>query len=182
LLAEAGYPGGKGFPKFDILINTLESHRTIAQAIQEMWKRNLNIPAGVLNQDWQVYLASQRKLDYEVCRAGWSADYYDPYTFLSIWQTGDGNNNSGWGNAQYDSLMQASCREGDAGKRVAMLHEAEELLLDELPMIPLYWYVRNYLLRPEVQGWRNSVLDHRCYKGVSFADLPAVKPNPATPD
>ena len=98
LLAETGYPDGKGFPRFDILINTLESHRTIAEAIQEMWKKHLNIPAGILNQDWQVYLDSQRKLEYSVCRAGWVGDYADPMTFLSVMRTGDGNNNTGWGN------------------------------------------------------------------------------------
>lgn len=166
LLAEAGYPNGKGFPKFDILINTMESHRTIGEAIQEMWRRNLNIPAGVLNQDWTVYLESQRKLDFDLCRAGWIGDYLDPFTFLSIWQTGDGNNNTGFSSKRYDELMQASMREGDVPKRMAMLQEAETLLLDELPMVPLYWYVRNHLSLPEVKGLKSSLLEHRCYKAV----------------
>lgn len=166
LLAEAGFPNGKGFPKFDILINTLESHRTIGEAIQEMWKKNLNIPAGVLNQDWGVYLESQRKLEFDLCRAGWVGDFLDPYTFLSIWQTGDGNNNTGWGNKRYDALMQASLREGDVTKRVALLGEAETLLLDELPMVPLYYYARPHLSRPEVRGLKSSLLEHRCYKAV----------------
>ncbi|MES2734674.1 MAG: peptide ABC transporter substrate-binding protein [Verrucomicrobiota bacterium] len=168
LLAEAGFPNGKGFPKFDILINTLESHRTIGEAIQEMWKKNLNIPAGVLNQDWGVYLESQRKLEFDLCRAGWVGDYLDPYTFLSIWQKGDGNNNTGWGNKHYDGLMQASLREGDVTKRVALLSEAETLLLDELPMVPLYYYARPHLSRPEVRGLKSSLLEHRCYKAVSL--------------
>jgi oligopeptide transport system substrate-binding protein len=166
LLAEAGYPDGKGFPKFEILINTMESHRLVGEAIMEMWKKNLNIPAGVLNQDWGVYLDSQRKLDFQVCRAGWIGDYLDPYTFLSIWQTGDGNNNTGWSSARYDELMQASLREGDSARRMAILTEAETLLLDELPMIPLYWYVRPFLMRPEVKGMKPSLLEHRCYKAV----------------
>jgi len=168
LLTEAGFPNGKGFPKFDILINTLESHRTIGEAIQEMWKKHLNIPAGVLNQDWGVYLESQRTLDFQICRAGWIGDYLDPYTFLSIWQTGDGNNNTGWSNTHYDELMQSSLREGDTAKRMTLLAEAENLLLDELPMIPIYWYVRNHLTRTEVKGLKSSVLEHRCYKGVSL--------------
>ncbi|SKA80192.1 oligopeptide transport system substrate-binding protein [Prosthecobacter debontii] len=175
LLAEAGFPNGKGFPKFDILINTMESHRTIAEAIQEMWKKHLNIPAGVLNQDWGVYLENQRKLDYQVCRAGWIGDYLDPYTFLSIWQTGDGNNNTGWGLPRYDALMQASLREGDATRRMAILSEAENLLLDELPMVPIYWYVRNYLSRPEVRGMKPSLLEHRCYKAVWLEGAPAAR-------
>jgi len=168
LLAEAGYPGGKGFPKFDILINTLESHRTIAEAIQEMWKKHLGIQVAVLNQDWSVYLASQRKLDYDVCRAGWVGDYLDPFTFLSIWQKGDGNNQTGWSHPRYDELMQSSLREPDLTKRLAMLKEAETILLDELPVLPIYWYVRNCLVRPEVKGLKSSLLEHYCYKALSL--------------
>jgi oligopeptide transport system substrate-binding protein len=175
LLAEAGYPGGRGFPKFDILINTMESHRTIAEAIQEMWRKHLGVPAGVLNQDWNVYLENQRKLDYDVARAGWVGDYLDPYTFLSIWQTGDGNNDTGWGSPRYDELMRASLMEKDTARRMEILKEAETLLMDELPMLPIYWYVRNYLSRPEVRGLRTSVLEHRCYKAIYFAD-PAAPP------
>jgi oligopeptide transport system substrate-binding protein len=166
LLAEAGHPDGRDFPKFDILINTSESHRTIAEAIQEMWKKHLNIPVGIHNQDWQVYLESQRRLDYSVSRAGWVGDYPDPFTFLSIWRTGDGNNETGWGSPRYDELLNQSSLEGDPAKRFALLGEAEAILVDELPIIPVYWYVHNYLLRPEVKGWMPSTLDHRCYKAL----------------
>lgn len=168
LLAEAGFPEAKGFPKFDILINTSEGHRTIAEAIQEMWRKHLGIPVGIHNQDWQVYLESQRQLDYSVCRAGWVGDYPDPYTFLGIWRTGDGNNETGWSNARYDELLKLSSIEGDAQKRMALLREAETILLDELPVLPVYWYVHTYLLRPEVKGWKPSVLEHRCYKALSL--------------
>lgn len=164
LLAEAGFPGGKGFPKFDILINTMEAHRTIAEAIMAMWKQHLNLPVTVLNQDWSVYLKSTRELDYTVCRAGWVGDYLDPFTFLSIWQKGDGNNNTGWSHPRYDELMLKSSVEGDPARRMAQLHEAEELLLDELPVLPVYWYVRSYMQQPSVKGWRPSLLEHRCYK------------------
>lgn len=168
LLAEAGYPGGKGFPKSEILINTNEAHRTIAEAIQEMWKKNLGIDVSVLNQDWSVYLDTQRKLNYQICRAGWVGDYLDPFTFLSLWQTGDGNNQTGWSNKKYDELMQSSLREPDLTKRLAMLKEAETILLDELPVLPIYWYVRNFLLRPEVKGLKSSLLEHYCYKAISL--------------
>lgn len=168
LLAEAGYPDGKGFPKFDILINTMEAHRTIAEAIMAMWKQHLNLPVTVLNQDWSVYLKSTRDLDYTVCRAGWVGDYLDPFTFLSIWQKGDGNNNTGWSHPRYDELMQKSSLEGDPAKRMAHLHEAEEILLDELPILPMYWYVHSYMLHPSVKNWRPSLLEHRCYKSVDL--------------
>lgn len=172
LLAEAGFPEGRGFPRFDILINTSEGHRTIAEAIQEMWKKHLGIPVGIQNQDWQVYLESQRQLDYTVCRAAWVGDYPDPYTFLGIWRTGDGNNETGWSNPRYDELLRLSCLEGDTAKRFALLREAETILLDELPILPVYWYVHTYLMRPELKGWVPSVLEHRCYKAL------ALEPNP----
>ncbi|MFO1483633.1 MAG: peptide ABC transporter substrate-binding protein [Verrucomicrobiaceae bacterium] len=168
LLAAAGYPDGKGFPAFDILINTSEAHRALAEAVQAMWKQHLNIPARVLNQDWGVYLESQRKLDYQVCRAAWVGDYLDPATFLAMWQTGDGNNNTGWSNQRYDELIKQSFREGDAARRLQLLNEAETLMLNEAPILPVYWYTHSYLMRPEVKGLLPSLLEHRCYKAVEL--------------
>jgi oligopeptide transport system substrate-binding protein len=169
LLAEAGYPDGKGFPPFEILINTSESHRTLAEAVQAMWKTHLKIPAGVLNQDWGVYLESQRSLKYDVSRSGWVGDYLDPLTFLSLWQTGDGNNNTGWSSPQYDALIRQSFLEGDPVKRLAILKEAETVMLNEAPVLPVYWYVHPHLMRPEVKNMRPSLLEHRCYKVIELA-------------
>lgn len=168
LLAEAGFPDGKGFPAFDILINTSEAHRSLAEAVQAMWKQHLGIPARVLNQDWGVYLESQRSLDYQVCRAAWVGDYLDPSTFLAMWQTNDGNNNTGWSNARYDELIKQSFREGDAAKRLQTLNEAETLMLNEAPILPVYWYTHSYLMRPEVKGMLPSLLEHRSYKAVEL--------------
>lgn len=166
LLDSAGFPEGKGFPAFDILINTNEAHRTVAEAIQEMWKRHLNIPARILNQDWQVYLESMRKLDFTVCRAGWLGDYPDPMTFLSLWRTGDGNNNTGWSSPAYDALVNASTTEVDPAKRMATLQEAESLVLTELPIMPIYWQIHAHLVSDQVRGALPSILEHRCYKAL----------------
>jgi oligopeptide transport system substrate-binding protein len=166
VLAEAGYPDGRNFPSFEILINTNEGHRTIAEAIQEMWKRHLNIPVSIRNQDWGVYLDSQRRLDYTVCRAAWNADYLDPSTFLSMWRTGDGNNETGWSNARYDELLKLSTLEGDPQKRMGLFREAETILLDDLPVLPVYWYVRSTLRSPAIRGWNPSVIEMRCYKAI----------------
>lgn len=168
LLAQAGYPDGKGFPKFDILINTLESHRTIAEAIQEMWAKHLHIPVGITNQDWQVYLDTQRRMDYDLCRAGWVGDYADPMTFLGIMRSTDGNNNTGWGSPEYDQLLDQSAREGDPKKRFEILHRAEEIMLEDMPILPVYWYTHYYLVRPEVKNWHPSVIEHRCYKALDL--------------
>ncbi len=168
ILAEAGYPDGKDFSAFEILINTNEAHRTIAEAIQEMWKKHLNIPVSIRNQDWGVYLDSQRRLDYTVSRAAWNGDYLDPSTFLNMFRTGDGNNETGWSNARYDELIKLATLEGDPEKRMAHFREAETILLDELPILPIYWYVRSTLRRPEVKGWKPSVIEMRCYKAISL--------------
>jgi len=168
ILADAGFPDGKDFPAFEILINTSEGHRTIAEAVQEMWKKHLNIPVSIRNQDWGVYLDSQRRLDYTVCRAAWNADYLDPSTFLNMWRTGDGNNQTGWSNARYDELLKLATLEGDPEKRMSHFREAETILLDELPILPIYWYVRSTLRSPAIKGWNPSVIEMRCYKGMSL--------------
>jgi oligopeptide transport system substrate-binding protein len=105
LLAEAGYPGGQGLPKFAILINTLELHRAVAEAVQQMWKKELGVDVEITNQEWKVYLAAQNNLDYEVSRAAWTADYLDPSTFLDLLRARTGNNNTGYANPAFEKLV-----------------------------------------------------------------------------
>jgi len=108
LLAEAGFPDGKGFPKFGILYNTLEAHKKLAEVVADQLRRNLNIDVAAYNQEWQSYLESERSLNYDVSRGGWVGDYEDPNTFLDIWVTNGGNNKTGWGNLVYDRLIEAA--------------------------------------------------------------------------
>ena len=105
LLTEAGYPEGKGLPKIEILYNTNEGHQKIAQAIQQMWKINLNIDVELVNADWQVYLDRERNGDFFISRAGWIGDYPDANSFLDMMVTGRGNNKTGWSNTKYDYLI-----------------------------------------------------------------------------
>jgi oligopeptide transport system substrate-binding protein len=169
LLAEAGFPGGRGFPRKEILINTSEAHRKIAESVQAMWKQHLGIDVGIYNQEWKVYLDSQQNLDYDLARAGWIGDYPHPLTFLEIFTTGNGNNDTGWSNARYDALIRQAQASGNEQDRLRLLGEAEEILLAELPIIPVYWYTRTYLKDPRVQGWHPTLLDNRPYKYVSFS-------------
>ena len=168
LLAEAGYPNGNGFPKFNILINTSQSHRTVAEAIQQMWKQELNIDVGIENQEWKVYLDSQNSLNYDVSRSGWIGDFMDPVTFLSVWRTGDGNNNTGWSNPEYDKLLDQAAQTADPQKRFSILHQAEQLWLSEPSGVLLYWYTLVYNLDPSVKNWNPLALDDHNYK---FIDL-----------
>lgn len=169
LLAEAGFPNGEGFPSKTILINTSEAHRVIAEAVQAMWQRHLGIRVGITNQDWQVYLATQSNLEYDISRAGWIADFLDPISFLDMWITGHGMNQTGWSNAEFDSLIRAATQEGDAEARLSILHQAETLFMEESPVAPVYIYTRIFLLDPRVRGWYPKLIDMRPMKHVRFA-------------
>jgi oligopeptide transport system substrate-binding protein len=105
LLAEAGFPGGRGFPRAAILYNTYEAHKKIAEYIAASWKRVLGVEVIAENEEWQSYQESTRRLDYWIARAAWIADYRDPMTFLDMWVTNGGNNQTGWGDAFYDRLI-----------------------------------------------------------------------------
>lgn len=160
LLADAGFPGGKDFPKVDLLYNTSESHKQIAEAIVQMWKENLGVTVSLYNQEWKVYLENVKRLDYQVARAGWIGDYVDPNTFLDMWLTNGGNNNTGWSNKKYDDLIAQAAGEADPKKRTELFHAAEKILcVDELPILPIYFYVNKGMLRPRVQGWHGNILD-----------------------
>ncbi len=166
LLTEAGFPGGKGLPPVQILYNTDENHRSIAEAIQEMWSKNLGITATLANQEWKVYLDSQRKLNYQVSRAGWTGDYPDPNTFLDMWTSWSQQNQTGWSNPEYDALIRKAGTTADMVKRLEYFDQAEKILMDELPIMPIYIYTRVYLLDPSVKGWHETVLDHHPWKHV----------------
>lgn len=166
LLAQAGYPDGKGFPALPLLYNTSEFHRPIAVAIQDMWKRNLNIKVRLENQDWKVYLQSRGLGDFTITRAGWIGDYNDPNTFLDLFTRSSGNNHSGWSNPEYDSLIARAGRTLDPSERYELFQEAESILIEELPIIPIYFYVRAYLKHPAVRSWHPNILDLHPYKFV----------------
>lgn len=164
LLAEAGYPEGRGFPQVELLYNTSESHKQVCEQMVEMWKTVLGVKIQLANREWKVYLEDTRKQNYQVVRGAWIADYQDPSTFLDMWCKGRGNNNTGWSSERYDDLLLRSTRELDPKKRYALLQEAERILcVEELPILPLYYYVNQGMLRPRVKGWHENVRDlHPC--------------------
>ncbi len=166
LLAEAGYPEGKGFPKFELLFNTSESHRTIAVAIQQMWKEELGIDIGLYNQEWKVYLATRKERNFDIVRAAWIGDYVDPNTFLSLGTSDNGNNHSNWGNQRYDELIREASFASEPEARHALFQEAEKILLDEMPVIPIYFYVRSLLIDESVRGWHPNIRDYHPYQDV----------------
>lgn len=173
LLAEAGFPGGKNAPPIEILYNNSENHRVIAEAIQEMWRRELGIDARLHTMENKSVLNARSAGNYQILRSGWIGDYNDPMSFLAIWRSDSGNNYTHWANAAYDRLLYEATRTPDAAARLQILQRAEELLLSESPLIPLYHYTHVFLIQPSVQGWYPTLLDHHPYKHVRLINTPA---------
>lgn len=166
LLAEAGYPNGKGMPPIELIYNTSEDHQKIAQAVQQMWKKNLNINVTLQNQEWKVFLNNQKLLNYQVARMAWVGDYVDPNTFLEIFITNGGNNRSGWSNEKYDQLIRAATSAKNREERYDLLQQAEQILVDEVPFVPIYNYSTNNLLSTDVKGYYMNIMDYHPYKYI----------------
>ncbi|MFL0810080.1 MAG: peptide ABC transporter substrate-binding protein [Agarilytica sp.] len=168
LLAEAGYPNGEGFEPIELLYNTNEGHKKIALAIQQMWKNTLNIDIVLHNQEWKVYLDTERTMNYQVSRASWIGDYFDPNTFLDMFVTNGGNNKTGWANERYDELIQLAAKAGTEEERYRYFQEAETILVNEVPIIPIYTYTSKHLVTESVQGIYHNILDRKPYKFMSL--------------
>ncbi|HYF77111.1 MAG TPA: peptide ABC transporter substrate-binding protein [Symbiobacteriaceae bacterium] len=153
LLADAGFPGGKGFPKVTVIYNTNETHKAIAEAVQEMWKKNLGIEVTLENLEFGVKLDRESKLDFEIARAGWQGDYTDPMTFVDMFVTNGGNNQTGWSNKDYDAAIDTAKKTSDPKVRYEAMHKAEKILFDEMPIAPFYFYVRTGLFSKKLTGW-----------------------------
>jgi oligopeptide transport system substrate-binding protein len=166
LLAEAGYPGGQGLPLLEIMINSSGNHRVIAEAVQEMWRRELGVEVRVNNMEQATLLANRRTLDYQIMRAEWAADYLDPKTFLDVFRSDSNNNHTGWKNSNYDALLFEADRTADPAARHALMQRAETILLNDAPIIPIYYYTSVRLVHPSVHGWHPTLLDRHPYKHV----------------
>ena len=169
LLAEAGFSGGKGFPRLELLYNTHQGHRLIAEAIQQMWKKNLGIDIALVNQEAKVWADSGRQMNYQISRMGWVGDYIDPSSFLDIMTSDSGNNKTGFSNPEYDRLIADAKRTADTTKRYELYQRCEEILSQEMPFAPIYFYTRTHLRLPEVKGWYGNLLDLHPLKGVHLA-------------
>jgi oligopeptide transport system substrate-binding protein len=166
LLAEAGYPAGKGFPMTELTYNTHGSMKLLSEAIQQMWKKELGIEVQLSNQEWKVFLDTLRTKSFQIARGRWIGDYLDPNTFLDLFVTGGGNNDAGWSNRAYDALIAQAATTADPGARLDAFQKAEQLLLSEVPIIPVFTYSRVYLSSPDVHGWYPNILDEHPYKFV----------------
>ncbi|MFT7122445.1 MAG: oligopeptide transport system substrate-binding protein [Bermanella sp.] len=167
LLAEAGYPDGANFPVTEILYNTNEAHRKVAVAIQQMWRENLNLDLELLNQEWKVYLQTESSGNYQISRAGWIGDYVDPNNFLDMFLCDGGNNRTGWCNPEYDNLiLEVAPTMTSHEERLAIFAKAEKMLLDDMPILPIYTYTSNYLINSAVKNYDSNLMNHSVYKDI----------------
>jgi oligopeptide transport system substrate-binding protein len=165
LLAEAGYPDGKGFPHFEYIFNAaagggVKTHEDIAVELQQMWHDTLGINMELQPVEWKVWLSSTAHLDYDVGRGDWIGDYDDANTFLALFQSNDGNNRTGWKNKNYDALMNEANGQTDLKKREQFFQQAESMLVrDELPVIPLFIFAGMNYYHTNVSGIYQNILD-----------------------
>lgn len=170
LLSEAGFPNGENWPEVELLYNTSENHRAIAEAIQHMWRRDLGIEVQLTNKEWKVYLDSQDTGEFWIQRAGWIADYVDPNVFLEIWTSGNLNNDTGWSNTEYDRLADTALATPNQAERYEIYQQMDEILVEEMPVIPIYYYKSVYALSPKVKGYWPTLLDNHPYKYIYMED------------
>lgn len=137
---------------FVLLYNTSESHKKIAQAAQEMWRTTLGIEIGLENVEFQVKLDREQSGDYQISRAGWIGDFMDPLTFLDLWWSDSAFNDVKYNNPQYDELIKTAKSTNDQKVRMEAMKKAEKMLMEDMPVIPVYFYTQPYTVKPNVTG------------------------------
>lgn len=168
LLEEAGFKDGKGFPEVTFVYNTDENHKAVAEAIQAMWKNNLGVNIKLANQEWKVFLSTREQGDFQMARHGYLADFYDAGSLFDLWVKGSPNNDAKYSNSKYDELVTQAAREQNPTKRSQLYHNAEEILMNDMPVIPLYYYTQNYMLKSNIKGMHLSPLGWSFFRSVTI--------------
>lgn len=181
LFTEAGYgPGGKELRSIQIHYNTSETHKDIAEVLADTWKRELGLRVEANQEEWKVYLDTQSTTNFDVSRSAWIGDYLDANTFLDMFVTDGENNRTGWGDPRYDELIAAAASEPDKARRLAHLQAAERILMDELPIIPIYFYVTKNMVNPRLGGFHENLLDEHYPKFWYWMDDAELEAKRAT--
>ena len=154
--------------KIVLLYNTSESHKKIAQAVQEMWRTKLGIDIGLENVEFQVKLDREKAGNYDISRAGWIGDYMDPMTFFDLWWSGSAFNDVNYNNPEYDKRILESKTLMDQKVRMQNMREAEKLLMDDMAVIPVYFYTQPYVTKPGVKGIIKVAIR---YPVITYADI-----------
>ncbi len=162
LLAEAGF-GPENPLKFTLLYNTSENHKKIAVAAGSMWKKTLGLEVVLENQEWKTYLDSKDQGQFEVARAGWCGDYNEASSFLTLMVSKNTTGGQHYGSAEYDALIEKALASTSEEERTAIYLQAEQLLAKDMPIAPIYQYVKSRLLSPEVGGFPTGNAEEKIY-------------------
>ncbi len=166
LLAESGYATDSKFSEIKLLTTNSESAVREAESLQAMWEEHLGLNVRIEQREWTTYLQKQYDADYDLCIAGWIGDYLDPTTFLEMWITDGGNNNTGWASKEFETLLHKAENTADIATRMQTLSKAEATFITDTPVLPIYFYTTNYLIRPEVKNWHPLLLNNHPFKFV----------------
>ncbi len=160
MLYEAAGYDSRHAPRIEIAYASGPNSQRLAVAIAAMWKEALGVQATLKAEEFKVFLRSRSDLSSSsVFRSAWAADYRDVYSFASVLHSGSGLSDTGWSSERYDALLAASLKTGDQQRRMELLEEAERVLLEEQPVIPLYYFVTTRLVKPWVRGWEPNLMD-----------------------
>jgi oligopeptide transport system substrate-binding protein len=158
LLAEAGYPGGRGLAPIEVQCFESEVPMRMMEAIQAMWRKELGVRITIAQLETKTLYANQQNKTYSMGFSGWIADFADPETFLSTMVTGGGNNYAGWSNKEFDRLIDEAADTPDNTRRLELFQRAEAVMLGEAPLIPLYFQPQIYAISPAIHGWTTTVV------------------------
>ncbi len=168
LLKESGLDVASKMPEITLIYNTSENHKMVLQIIQNMWKKHLGLNVTLHNMEWKVLLKLLQLHEYQISRFSWIGDYVDPNTFLEIFLSDSSSNFAQWKNKAYDQLLHNAMHTMNSKKRNELFHEAEDLLLHESPIIPIYTYVKTSLLSKKVTGFYHNLIGYHALKGVDI--------------
>lgn len=158
LLAEAGFPGGRGLPAFEVQVRNDEFQPKVLEVIQAQWQRELGVRITIAPLEQKTWIQNQQALAYTIAGSSWVGDFVDPITFLDLFAGNSGNNWTGWSHADYDRLLAAAGGENEPAQRFALLQQAEALLLEQAPIAPIFFGAQTYLIDPAVRNWEPSLL------------------------
>lgn len=170
LLADAGFPGGKGLRPFEVQVRNDEVQPVVMEAVQAMWSKGLGVHMTIATVEQKTWIQNQQTLDYDVSTAGWAGDFLDPVTFLDLFVTGGGNNWTGWGDKAYDQMLDHAGSAPSQAARFEDFQKAEAYLLEQGPVAPLYHGARAYLVEPSVRGWTPALLGYHRYSLVQLVE------------
>jgi oligopeptide transport system substrate-binding protein len=168
LLADAGFPGGEGFPPIELAVDSRALHENVARRVAAIWKRELGVEVNVYTRSWAAHSEAVEAGTFQLARGGWQGDYPDPSNFLELLQGDHALNKTGWRAVGYDALVEEATQTEDPESRMRLLSKAEAVLIAEAPILPLFHFGSIMLLKPEVKGFVNNPLDIHLLRYLSI--------------